>query len=150
MKKWWKEHPDKRDRRAYAKEYRMKNIDKVLSSHKVSHAKWRRENPEKYKKTTAPCVNRWKLYHIYAISEEVYQKMVIEQRGRCAICEDNSRLLCIDHDHTTKQVRGLLCSKCNSGLGFFKDNTILLMKAKDYLDRAAKIASPLNIKKEVV
>lgn len=50
----------------------------------------------------------------------------------CMICESVERL-CIDHDHTTGEVRGILCSKCNTGLGFFRDNPQLLHKASSYL-----------------
>jgi hypothetical protein len=45
----------------------------------------------------------------------------------------NSKRLGIDHDHTTGQVRGLLCDNCNPALGSFKDNIETLQKAIDYL-----------------
>lgn len=50
----------------------------------------------------------------------------------CLICSSTERL-CIDHDHSTGEIRGILCSKCNSGLGLFKDNKILLQNAINYL-----------------
>jgi hypothetical protein len=43
--------------------------------------------------------------------------------------------LVIDHDHTTGEVRGLLCPTCNAGLGHFKDSPELLLKAALYLQK---------------
>ncbi len=52
--------------------------------------------------------------------------------------------LCVDHDHKTNQIRGLLCVNCNAGLGQFKDKVQFLAKAIVYLDStrsAAKFSS---------
>lgn len=60
-----------------------------------------------------------------------------EQLGQtcCQICGGTQRLS-IDHDHNTGQVRGLLCSPCNTGLGGFKDNPLSLLKAIEYLTKS--------------
>lgn len=50
----------------------------------------------------------------------------------CQICGGLHRLS-IDHNHDTGEVRGLLCSSCNIGLGMFNDNQELLIKASSYL-----------------
>ena len=42
--------------------------------------------------------------------------------------------LAIDHNHSTGQIRGLLCSLCNFGIGYLKDSPDLLRKAAQYLD----------------
>jgi hypothetical protein len=47
--------------------------------------------------------------------------------------QSKTRSLCIDHDHKTGKLRGVLCVNCNSGLGHFKDDTGLLEKAISYL-----------------
>lgn len=50
----------------------------------------------------------------------------------CVIC-GSTRRLCIDHDHATKKIRGILCTKCNAGLGMFDDNAVRLESAIRYL-----------------
>lgn len=50
----------------------------------------------------------------------------------CWICGSKVRL-CIDHNHETGNVRGLLCTKCNTGLGMFEDNPVKLERAIEYL-----------------
>jgi hypothetical protein len=58
-----------------------------------------------------------------------------ETGGLCDICGGvpTGIGLCIDHDHETGMVRGLLCNGCNIGLGGFRDNPRLLIRAADYL-----------------
>lgn len=55
-------------------------------------------------------------------AEEYFNKKWEEQNGECAVCHKHEthfkRRLCIDHDHLTGEPRGLLCSKCNSALGY--------------------------------
>ncbi len=70
----------------------------------------------------------------YRMSVAVLVELHAAQADRCAIC--GTRLygeFTVDHDHTTGRVRGLLCGRCNSGLGFFKDSTRRLMNAIRYL-----------------
>lgn len=70
-------------------------------------------------------------------------KLLSDQGGLCAACFSEIEMLsaCIDHDHSCcpsekscgKCIRGLLCGKCNSGLGFFDDNPQKLIDAAEYL-----------------
>ena len=69
----------------------------------------------------------------YNMSVEEYVERVNEQGGACAICRKVSPTLCVDHDHETGENRGLLCHKCNVGLGHFNDNIELLSHAVIYL-----------------
>ena len=78
----------------------------------------------------------------YGLSEEEHLEILIKQDHRCAICRKPEtakyksgtvRLLSIDHCHETGKLRGLLCSKCNMGLGLFNDDWLLLENAIEYL-----------------
>jgi hypothetical protein len=55
--------------------------------------------------------------------------------GCCELCEEEDlELLVIDHCHTNNNIRGVLCRNCNTGLGYLKDNPMLLRKAAEYLE----------------
>ena len=74
----------------------------------------------------------------YGITLEQYDKMLANQNGGCAICgaktpSNRTKYFAIDHCHATGKVRGLLCMKCNRGLGLFNDRTDLLKSASNYL-----------------
>jgi len=71
----------------------------------------------------------------FGISLDEYYRMLEDQKGFCVICgnKDKTRYLAVDHNHETGEIRGLLCSQCNTGLGCFKDNLQLLTNAYDYL-----------------
>ena len=76
----------------------------------------------------------------YGITLEEYNNMLEAQDYKCAICgnedEIEGRRLAIDHCHSTGNVRGLLCGKCNRGLGLFYDNQELLKQAIQYLENS--------------
>ena len=74
----------------------------------------------------------------YGITGAEYRLRLRKQRGVCAICQEKCKTgwrLGVDHCHTSGQVRGLLCGKCNSGLGMFKDDPERLIQAIGYLLR---------------
>jgi len=72
----------------------------------------------------------------YNLTPEEFTYMVMEQGGVCAICGLVPSALYVDHDHATGKVRGLLCQKCNSGIGFLGDSLEGLEKAVAYLQNA--------------
>ena len=80
---------------------------------------------------------RHKLKHKYGITPSVYNDLLRQQDGVCSICggNNNGRRLCVDHDHATSDVRGLLCNSCNLGLGNFYDNTDIMASAISYLQQ---------------
>lgn len=73
----------------------------------------------------------------HGLTKVQFDEMLISQAGVCAICyKGNGRKrLVIDHDHETGQVRGLLCSLCNTGIGMMKDDVGNLNSAIKYLSR---------------
>ena len=73
----------------------------------------------------------------YGITTEQFQDLIREQGGACAICRRPfERTPHLDHDHETKQIRGVLCNGCNSGLGMFGDSVLRLLDAAQYLIRS--------------
>ena len=73
----------------------------------------------------------------YGITQDDFDRMLAGQGGRCAICgttEPGTRgTWRVDHDHGTGQVRGLLCDRCNLGIGYMQDDPEILMAAARYL-----------------
>jgi Recombination endonuclease VII len=77
------------------------------------------------------------LKQAYGISSEEYAALLTAQGKVCAICKKKDRKrLSVDHCHDTRTVRGLLCTKCNIGLGHFDDDIERLRAAIAYLERA--------------
>lgn len=71
----------------------------------------------------------------YQITFEDFKELFKKQDGKCKICglTQDIKRLAIDHDHKTKKIRGLLCDKCNRGLGHFNDDISMLELAIKYL-----------------
>ena len=112
--------------RDYKKEY-QKSKDRIKENTK----RWKLANPEKVKE--ARIVEK---LNKYQLSLEDYLKLKKEQNNLCFICkQDNDKELCIDHCHLSGKIRGLLCHKCNSALGFLNDDIYLLKRAVYYLER---------------
>lgn len=79
---------------------------------------------------------RAKLLRLFGLTVEEFDALLDAQGGACAICESPCRTgkrLAVDHDHGTGDVRGLLCAACNRGLGYFRDDPNLLVRAAAYL-----------------
>lgn len=120
----------------------------------VSVRKRRAENPNydrdhsrKYRemRKAASPVGRAQPKITYGLTDEELRQLFENQEGLCAIC---SKMICfecpalhkclqrmhIDHDHKTGEVRGLLCSRCNQGLGYLRESPIVLRNAAGYLE----------------
>lgn len=69
----------------------------------------------------------------YGLSTEDLALMLAEREGRCDICGGVMSAPHVDHCHTSGEIRGLLCSNCNTGLGLFKDSPERLQAAIAYL-----------------
>lgn len=108
------------------------------SCKKCKRSAYRKANPEEMKRKDFI----QDLKKNYGMSIDEYQDLWSSQDGRCACCgaEESShkRRLHVDHDHDTGQVRGLLCTKCNPGLGYFGDSIEKLEMAIEYLKKFKK------------
>ena len=76
--------------------------------------------------------------YAYGLSKAEYNDLLEEQRHSCAVCCTNepggrTNTWHVDHNHTTKAVRGLLCAKCNLLLGHADENVEVLYRAVEYI-----------------
>jgi hypothetical protein len=115
----------------------------------VAHCKVCNLEKQKARKARDPSIYRrveWpsKLKNTYGITVDDYYSMLKAQGGGCAICSTkvpsqrkrkfaDVEMFFVDHCHSTGKVRGLLCSRCNRGLGYFDDNPGRLEMAANYL-----------------
>lgn len=106
-----------------------------------NNKKWRSKptTKEKIKKYYEDNKDMWLRSNVkkYGITIEYYYQLLEDQNNSCAICGAHesafSRRLHIDHCHTTGVVRGLLCHNCNAGIGHFKEDKDIMIKAMEYL-----------------
>lgn len=81
----------------------------------------------------------------YGVTIEWYEAKVAEQNGVCAICRlpprdidprtAKPRRLSVDHNHSTKTPRGLLCTQCNQAIGLLREDPALFHAAMSYLEQ---------------
>ena len=118
--------------------YSSANSEEARAKQRLAVKEWSRTNPE--------AVKNQSLRKQFGITIEQYRQMEHEQGGVCALCgqpettihrnkKGEVQSLAVDHCHTTKKVRGLLCANCNKGLGCFGDSTERLQQAIDYLKK---------------
>lgn len=147
----------------YNKRWRAENREKHLEQKRrynkrpdVKEKRRIREHERKrHLSKTDPMFNRNKgLRKKYGIKHTDYERMLEEQGGVCAICGTDdpgghggrrgTKFFHIDHCHTTGAVRGLLCQRCNNGLGCFSDDVVLMHGAIGYLQNPLKNNSKCN------
>lgn len=90
------------------------------------------EQKEKYKKRT----REWNRKKLSGFTKEDFDSKLKEQNYKCAICgtsDPGKTNWHADHDHSTKEKRGILCHKCNTGIGLLQDNIDILCSAIEYL-----------------
>ena len=90
-----------------------------------------KEDPIRYRK-----YREIQVKNKYGISMEDYDKMFLSQNSVCAICKSSTiNALCVDHNHETGQIRGLLCHRCNLVIGNAKENINTLLETITYLQK---------------
>lgn len=127
-RKWEQDHPEhhKQTVRAYVKK-------RMANGHSAAQKRWRDKNPEKVKGHNL---------RRYGIGIDAY-RLLLEKQGRgCKLCgakHAGGKALYVDHCHLTGRIRGLLCRKCNTGIGLLGDNAASLEKALNYLREGEKL-----------
>lgn len=113
---------------AQRKGYRTENREKIAAAKKKHYV----ENREK--------IAADRKNYAYGVSIDDLKGMISKQGGVCAICggPGGKKGLCVDHDHDSRKIRALLCSNCNSALGFLKDSSDIARRATEYLKKHGK------------
>jgi hypothetical protein len=121
-------------RQEYDKAYRVANREKQREQHR----EWYRKQDSVFHEKRLSQMRAHNLEGTgWTISAVETAKKV--QEHRCAICSECVPL-CADHEHTEPpNPRALLCHHCNTGLGMFKDNPVLLLAAAEYVRQHAKV-----------
>jgi hypothetical protein len=121
--KYYKENKQTSDERS--KLWRQQNVEKSRAISKKAYHK-------DTNKQRARQLNKY-----YGLTTDQYNQMLLSQNDCCAICNQHrktlTKFLCVDHDHKSGLIRGLLCSTCNKALGLLKDDPSNLFKAYQYL-----------------
>jgi hypothetical protein len=142
---WRQRNPDK-DRKAKSK-WASSNPERVAEMKTA----WRKANLERFNETGKAWKRRnpqaMRVFRLrqYGLTVEQYETLLADQGGCCAICQSTKPRrktqsdFCIDHDHATGAVRGLLCVKCNAGLGNFHDDPGQLLAAERYIQKSRRL-----------
>lgn len=134
--------------KAKDREYYKANAEKIKNKQK-DYYKVNKDKVKQYIQTYSrsnPDVQRKTQYkRKFGITLEDYDKMLVEQKEKCCICDKHqselNKLLHVDHDHKSGKIRWLLCGDCNLALGMFKDDEILLTNAIKYLRKNGQTKS---------
>jgi len=117
----------------YAKDYGALYYEENKDALIQKSINWRRSNPSRA---------RWiVLKSTFQIDPLTIMDIMNDQRGACAICgcdlvvPESKTSYSVDHSHSTGEVRGLLCMRCNHLIGNSLDNREILLSAIDYLDK---------------
>jgi hypothetical protein len=132
-----------KERSTYGKAYRDEHKEEIAESkkqyyenNKEQRIQYNKQYHNSHKETTRKR-SRKRTIIKHGVTPEQHTEIFNKQQGCCMICgRHQSELklaLAIDHDHTTGKIRGLLCGKCNRGIGYLNDDVNLLLKAIEYL-----------------
>jgi len=124
------------------RKYTVKNKLRILAKKRGYYLKNKplliRKSLTYYRKNRERVRNE-NLKRLYSIDSKEYSRMLEQQKGCCAICKSppGKKFLAVDHCHKTGRVRGLLCFRCNTGLGGLRDSQKILLEAIQYLKRTS-------------
>jgi hypothetical protein len=115
-----------------AREYRLR--PGVSERQRLKLAEYRKKHPERVREISRRCYSKTRTLRLYGMSRAEVEALSAKQDHRCAICGWQGKLH-VDHHHAKNMLRGLLCGKCNRGIGMFGDSTELLRSAIEYLKK---------------
>lgn len=80
----------------------------------------------------------------YGISLEIFEAILSSQGNVCAVCKESNKVFCVDHNHKTLKIRGIVCLNCNLRvIGGARDKDHLLVNAAEYVtNNPADVAFP--------
>lgn len=133
-------------KREYDQEYRARNRERIREAKRIQARRWRsipkngektrvnaRNNYWKHPDRYRNYIREWRkrnpqyrrehlLASKYGLTPPEYDAILEKQNGVCAICSavPDGHPLCVDHDHDTGRIRGLLCASCNTFIGRFE------------------------------
>lgn len=123
--------------------WRTNNLERYRDNARGTQRRAYANDPDRLRET----LRRSRLRTKFGIELEDLIAMLDSQNWKCKICSKplairtfdrrKGNVACVDHDHKTKKIRGILCSPCNRGLGLFGDNANTLLCAVKYLDGPA-------------
>ena len=117
---------------AYKHEWRIHNPDKFIEQQRRNNQNTKLRGRYKVQPLSEQRTQRLK--RLYGLTDAQYESILAEQDGRCACCGRVPDLEPrVDHDHKTGDVRGILCHKCNVGIGLLGDTEDRVQLAVDYL-----------------
>ena len=120
----------------YTRLHCKKCRNKKASESRDDRTRWLDRRRYAEKKYDADYHRDWHLRKKYGMALDEFNALSEAQGHKCCICgEENSthENLVVDHNHNTGEVRGLICSPCNSALGHAKDSVKVLEAMIDYL-----------------
>lgn len=135
-KAWVKANPEKV--KAYKKRWSENNPNHGHEYYEQNKEQARERGRKWYQANKERHAQRNRAYRLrtkYRLTPTQYDELYIKQKGLCAICMNPEKKLHVDHCHTTGIVRGLLCVRCNTGIGNLRDDHIILENALKYLLR---------------
>lgn len=135
-KKFRADNPDtikNTNRNQYLKK-REERIEKA-NAYQKAHPEQRKRNRANFIKRNPRRMRELDIKRKYGISLEFYDSMILKQNNKCLICKTSLESIkkCIDHDHLTLRIRGILCSRCNTSLGLLKENITTLKNMIKYI-----------------
>ena len=141
QKNWYKNNAEKARLNSLERYHKYKE---AINEKRKLH---RKLNPEKYKQISKERYHKsnkvqnressWKNAGIKDMTVKRYDELFAQQNESCAVCKEHQsvfkRSLCVDHDHATGIVRGLLCDNCNRALGYLKESKLIMNNMIKYI-----------------